>query len=66
MMIPFFTIRWVKHDGWRKVVASCALVAIPAPLFGSTLNRLDTYTRERLQVNVIQGIDDFFNAYTSE
>jgi 6-phosphogluconate dehydrogenase len=47
-------------------VASCALAAIPAPLFGSTLNDFDAYARERLPVNVIQGLGDFFGAHTSE
>jgi 6-phosphogluconate dehydrogenase len=47
-------------------MASCALVAISAPLFESTVNYFDTYARERLPVNVIQGLGEFFNAHICE
>jgi 6-phosphogluconate dehydrogenase len=67
MMIPFFTnLMGVKIEGWRKVVASCALATIPAPLFGSTLNYFDAHTRERLPTNVIQGLRGFFGAHIYE
>jgi 6-phosphogluconate dehydrogenase len=65
--IPFFRKQIDgKIESWRKVVASCALGSIPAPLFASTLNYFDGYARERLPANVIQGLRDFFGAHTYE
>jgi 6-phosphogluconate dehydrogenase len=67
MMIPFFTnLMSAKIEGWRKVMASCALAPIPAPLFVSILNYFDAQARKRLPANVIQGLGDFFGAHTSE
>jgi 6-phosphogluconate dehydrogenase len=67
MTISFFlNLMDQKIESWRKVVAACALAAIPAPLFASTLNYFDAYTRERLPANLIQGLRDFFGAHTYE
>jgi 6-phosphogluconate dehydrogenase len=67
MTIPFFSnLAGAKMEDWRKVVASCAFVAIPEPLFGSTLNDFDACARERLPANAIQGLGDFFGAPASE
>jgi 6-phosphogluconate dehydrogenase len=67
MMIPFFTnLTDAKIESWRKVMASWSLTAIPGPLFGLTLNDFDTYARELLPADVIQGLRDLFVTHIYE
>jgi 6-phosphogluconate dehydrogenase len=53
-------------ESWLKVMASCALAAVPAPLFGSPLNYFDACAREALPTNAIQGLRNFLDVHTYE
>ncbi|OHT16435.1 6-phosphogluconate dehydrogenase [Tritrichomonas foetus] len=53
-------------EGWRKVVAVCALEGIPAPLFSTSLSYFDSYSSEFLPANLLQGLRDYFGAHTYE
>jgi 6-phosphogluconate dehydrogenase len=63
MTIPFFTnLTDAKIESWKKVMASWSLTAIPAPPFRLTLNYFNTYARELLPADAIQGLRDLFVA----
>ena len=54
------------QDGWRRVVMVAAKYGIPVPSFSSALSYYDSYRRERLPANLIQGQRDYFGAHTYE
>ncbi|MEC7838470.1 MAG: decarboxylating NADP(+)-dependent phosphogluconate dehydrogenase [Chlamydiota bacterium] len=54
------------QEGWRKVVATAALMGIPTPCFSTALAYYDGYRSERLPANLLQAQRDFFGAHTYE
>lgn len=54
------------QEGWRKVVATAALMGVPAPCFGTALAFYDGYRSGRLPANLLQALRDFFGAHTFE
>ncbi len=54
------------QDSWRRVVAACATLGIPAPAFSSALSYYDGYRAERLPHNLLQSQRDYFGAHTYE
>ncbi|GMU22182.1 MAG: 6-phosphogluconate dehydrogenase, decarboxylating [Phycisphaerae bacterium] len=54
------------QPNWRKVVAACAELGVPAPAFSSALAYYDSYRRDRLPANLIQAQRDYFGAHTYE
>ncbi len=54
------------QQNWRKVVAACCELGVPAPAFSSALAYYDSYRRDRLPANLIQAQRDYFGAHTYE
>ncbi len=54
------------QEGWRRVVATSALIGVPAPCFSTALAFYDGYRSERLPANLLQAQRDFFGAHTYE
>ena len=55
-----------RQENWRKVVKLAVSMGIPAPAMGGSLAYFDSYRRERLPANLIQGQRDYFGAHTYE
>ena len=67
MMAPYFRDAVGKgQDAWRKVIAIAAEYGVPVPAFSSALAYYDSYRRENLPANLIQGLRDYFGAHTSQ
>nr|WP_122012838.1 NADP-dependent phosphogluconate dehydrogenase [Maliibacterium massiliense] len=67
MLDPYFTQALDKAQAsWRRVVALCAQLGVPAPCFASALAYFDSYRRETLPANLIQAQRDYFGAHTYE
>lgn len=65
LMAPYFTQAVDKgQPAWRRVVGLAAEQGIPVPAFGSALAYYDSYRRERLPANLLQGLRDYFGAHT--
>lgn len=54
------------QEGWRRVVASSALIGIPAPCYSTALAFYDGYRSKQLPANLLQAQRDFFGAHTYE
>lgn len=54
------------QEGWRKVVATAALMGVPTPCFSTALSFFDGYRSERLPANLLQAQRDYFGAHTYE
>ena len=54
------------QQGWRKVVATSALMGVPTPCFSTALAFYDGYRSEKLPANLLQALRDFFGAHTYE
>lgn len=54
------------QEGWRKVVATAALMGVPTPCFSTALAFYDGYRSEKLPANLLQALRDFFGAHTYE
>jgi 6-phosphogluconate dehydrogenase len=56
-----------KLEGnWRLVLSRAKNAGIPTPAMDASLNYYDSYRRERLPANLIQGIRDYFGAHGYE
>ena len=55
-----------RQDNWRMVVKLAVDSGIPAPAMSGSLAYFDSYRRERLPANLIQGQRDYFGAHTFE
>jgi 6-phosphogluconate dehydrogenase len=55
-----------SQEGWRKVVATSALMGVPTPCFSTALAFYDGYRCERLPANLLQAQRDYFGAHTYE
>jgi 6-phosphogluconate dehydrogenase len=55
-----------RQDSWRRVVNTAINNGIATPAFSASLAYYDSYRRERLPGNLIQGQRDFFGAHTYE
>jgi len=55
-----------SQEGWRKVVATAALMGIPTPCFSTALAYYDGYRSSSLPANLLQAQRDFFGAHTYE
>jgi 6-phosphogluconate dehydrogenase len=65
LMAPYFTDAVAKgQTAWRGVIALAAEQGIPVPAFSSALAYYDSYRRERLPANLLQGLRDYFGAHT--
>jgi len=65
MMAPYFRDAVGKgQNAWRKVIAIAAEHGVPVPAFSSALAYYDSYRRENLPANLIQGLRDYFGAHT--
>ncbi len=65
LLAPYFTDAVAKgQSAWRKVIGLAAEQGIPVPAFGSALAYYDSYRRERLPANLLQGLRDYFGAHT--
>lgn len=54
------------QEGWRKVVATAALMGVPTPCFSTALAFYDGYRCGRLPANLLQAQRDYFGAHTYE
>src|SRR3954463_4216974 len=52
------------QEAWRRVIATAAAVAVPAPGFSAALSYYDGLRRDRLPAALIQGLRDNFGAHT--
>ncbi|MGH9227877.1 MAG: NADP-dependent phosphogluconate dehydrogenase [Acidimicrobiales bacterium] len=52
------------QEAWRRVVATAASLAVPAPGISSALAYYDALRRERLPAALVQGLRDLFGAHT--
>lgn len=65
LMAPYFTEAVEKgQSAWRSVVSLAAEQGIPVPAFSSALAYYDSYRRDRLPANLLQGLRDYFGAHT--
>ncbi len=64
-MAPYFAEAVEKgQDAWRRVIGIAAAQGVPVTAFGASLAYYDSYRRERLPANLIQGLRDLFGAHT--
>ncbi len=54
------------QPGWRRAIAACVTLGIPAPAMSSALAFYDGYRRARLSANLLQAQRDYFGAHTYE
>lgn len=67
LLDPFFMKAINEHqEKWREVLIEGIRYGIPMPAFSASLNYFDSYRREFLPANLIQGQRDFFGAHTYE
>ncbi|MGB4586973.1 MAG: decarboxylating NADP(+)-dependent phosphogluconate dehydrogenase [Rectinemataceae bacterium] len=67
MMAPFFAGKLAASQAsWRRVVAECAMSAIPAPALYTALSYYDGMRTEKLPANLLQAQRDYFGAHTYE
>jgi len=65
LLDPYFTDAVGRGQGaWRKVIGLAAEQGIPVPAFSSALAYYDSYRRESLPANLLQGLRDYFGAHT--
>ena len=65
LMAPYFAEAVEKgQDAWRRVIGIAAAQGVPVTAFGASLAYYDSYRRERLPANLIQGLRDLFGAHT--
>ena len=55
-----------RVDDWRRVVTLAAQAGMTPPAMAASLAYFDSFRRERLPANLIQGQRDFFGAHTYE
>jgi 6-phosphogluconate dehydrogenase len=55
-----------RQDNWRMVVKLAMDFGIPVPAMSGSLAYFDSYRRQRLPANLIQGQRDYFGAHTYE
>lgn len=67
LLAPFFTDA-IKtcQTGWRKVVATAALMGVPVPALSTALAFYDGYRTAKLPANLLQAQRDYFGAHTYE
>ena len=53
-----------SQSHWRNVVSTATQVGVPIPAFSSALAYFDSYRSNRLSVNLIQAMRDYFGAHT--
>ncbi|MDF1613690.1 decarboxylating NADP(+)-dependent phosphogluconate dehydrogenase [Desulfurivibrio dismutans] len=67
LLADFFAGALAKAQmGWRRVVAKCAELGLPAPALSSALAFYDGYRSHRLPANLLQAQRDYFGAHTYE
>lgn len=67
LLDPFFAEQLIKKQGnWRKTIADATLIGMPCAAMSSALNYFDSYRRETLPANLLQGQRDYFGAHTYE
>lgn len=65
LLAPYFTEAVDKAQAnWRLVVSTAINLGLPVPAFSSALAYFDSYRRETLCANMIQGQRDYFGAHT--
>ncbi|MDR3709755.1 MAG: NADP-dependent phosphogluconate dehydrogenase [Capsulimonadaceae bacterium] len=65
LLAPYFTEAVDKGQAaWRRVIGLAAEQGIPVPAFSSALAYYDSYRRDRLPANLLQGLRDYFGAHT--
>ena len=52
------------QNGWRNVVAKCALWGLPSPAISTALSFYDGLRSKTLPANLIQATRDYFGAHT--
>ncbi len=60
----FATDLGAAQQAWRSVVATAALLGVPAPGFSAALGYYDSLRAGRLPAALIQGLRDYFGAHT--
>lgn len=67
LLDPFFAEQLISLQGnWRKTIAQAIINGIPCAAMSSSLNYYDSYRRETLPANLLQGQRDYFGAHTYE
>jgi len=67
LLAPYFNQKMAScQDGWREVVFTATLNAIPLPGISSALSYYDGLRCEKLPANLLQAQRDFFGAHTYE
>lgn len=67
LLAPFFTNAIQDcQTGWRKVVATAALIGVPVPALSTALAFYDGYRSAKLPANLLQAQRDYFGAHTYE
>jgi 6-phosphogluconate dehydrogenase len=67
LLAPYFSAAIAAaQEAWRHVVATAALLGIPAPAFSAALAYYDGYRRARLPANLLQAQRDYFGAHAFE
>lgn len=67
LLAPFFTDAIKRcQSGWRKVVASAAMIGVPVPALSTALAFYDGYRTAKLPANLLQAQRDYFGAHTYE
>jgi len=65
MLHPTFAdVLHARQANWREAVRIAAQLGIPCMAIACSLGYFDSYRRERLPANVIQGQRDYFGAHT--
>lgn len=67
LLDPFFAEQLISlQTQWRKTIATAITSGIPCSAMSSALNYYDSYRRETLPANLLQGQRDYFGAHTYE
>lgn len=67
LLDPFFAEQLIGlQSNWRKTIANAVISGIPCAAMSSALNYYDSYRRETLPANLLQGQRDYFGAHTYE
>ena len=67
LLDPFFADQVIKlQSQWRSTIAKAITMGIPCAAMSSALNYYDSYRRETLPANLLQGQRDYFGAHTYE
>ncbi len=63
---PFRTVANEQNPALRQVACAAQQHGVPCLALGASLGYLDSYRRERMPANLLQGLRDYFGAHTYE